>query len=107
MPLAIGLGIAATRRPSGDHRPVSMMSAPTAMKAPTAAGKPPATAPVVANKARPGVVHAIGIGMRVTQLDTIVTSPMRTPNATSAEAICPTDAPTAVRPWITTATELA
>jgi hypothetical protein len=105
--LAIGLGIAATSRPSGDHSPVSMISAPTTMNAATAAGNPPVTAPMVASSARPGVVHAIEIGMRIVQLRTVATMPLAMPSTTSAEAIWETVAPTAARPWITTATELA
>jgi len=84
-----------------------MISAPTTMNAATAAGKPPETAPMVASSARPGVVQAIEIGMRSHQLRTIAAIPFAMPSASSAEAICATVAPTAARPWMTTATELA
>src|ERR1043165_2586319 len=62
--LAIDFGIAAMSRPSGVHNAVSMISAPTTMKAATAAGNPPATAPIVASSAMPGVLQAIDIGIR-------------------------------------------
>ena len=77
------------------------------MNAATAAGNPPGTAPMVASSARPGVVQAIEIGMRVHQLAAIATIPLAMPSTTRPEAIWLTDAPTAASPWITTATELA
>ena len=63
--LAIGFGIAAMSRPSGDHRPVSMMSSADhdECRRPRPESRP-ATAPMVASSARPGVVQAIEIGMR-------------------------------------------
>ena len=84
-----------------------MISAPTTMKAATAAGNPPATAPMVASSAMPGVLQAIEIGMRSHQLSAIATTPLSMPIITSAEAICDTLAPTATSPWIRIATELA
>ena len=105
--LAIGFGIAATSRPSGDHRPVSMMSTPTAMNAPTAAGKPPGdrAGGREQREARRGPCDRDRHAQSPAQCDRDDAHGM--PSTTSAEAICLTDAPTAVSPWITTATELA
>src|SRR5581483_3227172 len=62
--LAIGAGIASTARPSGFHRPAITTSAPATRNAPTAAENPPATGPVAASNAAPGVDQAIAIGIR-------------------------------------------
>ena len=45
---------------------------------------------MVASSARPGVVQAIEIGMRIHQLSAIATMPLAMPSTTSAEAICAT-----------------
>ncbi len=64
MACAISTGIAAISRPSRSHHPVSTTSAPVTTNAPTAAGQPPATAPVLASRAAPGVDQASVIGIR-------------------------------------------
>ena len=61
---ASAVGIAATSRPRAGQRPVIRISTPTSRKAPTAADQPPATAPVVANMAAPGVDQARIRGVR-------------------------------------------
>ena len=62
MALASAPGIAATARPNGLNSPAATNSAATVKNAPTAAGQPPATAPVEASSAAPGVDQATEIG---------------------------------------------
>src|SRR5580698_2915828 len=107
MALASGEGIAAIARPNGRIRPAATISAPQMRKAPTAEGKPPLTAPVVANKAAPGVDQATEIGMRDHRLNTMPASPIAMESAISPEAASASLAPTAVSPFRMTAKELA
>ena len=64
MACAMGVGIAVMRPPRRGHSPVRMRSAPVTRKAPTAAGQPPATTPVLASSAAPGVDQASVSGIR-------------------------------------------
>lgn len=64
MACAISVGIAAISAPRRCQNPVSTMSIPATANAPTAAGQPPATAPVLASSAAPGVDQASVIGIR-------------------------------------------
>lgn len=61
---ATGTGMRPINDDSPDHRPVTTNNTPVMRNAPTAAGQPPATAPVAASSAAPGVDQAEVIGMR-------------------------------------------
>ena len=91
---------------SGGTSPVSTMSTATTAKAPTAAGQPPATAPVEASSAAPGVDQAIVIGRRVRSESTIEPRPIATLTAVSPLAAWAGLAPTACSPVRTTTKEL-
>ena len=73
--LAIGFGIAPTRRPSGSKRPEAATSRPVVTKAPTAAENLPDPTPTVASSTMPGVDQAIEIGIRVHRLRPIANTP--------------------------------
>ena len=103
---ASAVGIAATRRPSAGQRPVIRISTPTSRKAPTAADQPPATAPVVANMAAPGVDQARIRGVRCRRVSHRMPSPWARLSTSSPEAAWAGVAPTARRPASTTANEL-
>src|SRR5882757_6781140 len=105
--LASGGGMAATARPSGFHSPATTISAPVTMKAPTAAGKPPGTAPVVANSAAPGVDQAMLIGILVLRLSAMAQTPIEIDSAISPDAASAWLAPTPRSPAMITAKEEA
>jgi hypothetical protein len=78
--------MAATARSNGRIMPAATISAPTAKKAPTAAGNPPATAPVEASSAAPGVDQAQAIGMRDHRLSPMPAIPIAIDSAIRPEA---------------------
>src|SRR5947209_6469378 len=103
---AIGVGIAAMRRPRGGHNPVITSSAPVTRKAPTAAGHPPCTAPVLASRAAPGVDQASVSGIRWRRTSHKMPTAWVAQTASSPEAASAGVAPTPRRPARTTAKEL-
>ena len=111
MPASIALasadGIAATARPNGLTSPAVTSRTPTTRNAPVAAANPPVAAPVAASSAAPGVDQAPEIGMRNQRLSTMPAIPIAIESAIKPDAACASLAPTAVRPFRTTAKELA
>ncbi len=107
MALAIGVGMAAIKRPSAGNRPAAVMSSPQTTNAPTATGNPPSTAPVDTSNAAPGVDQAMVIGRRRRTLSRMATTPLARQSASSPDAACAWSAPTARSPARTTAKELA
>jgi len=101
--LANGPGIRETAFASGFHSPAMMMSTPQSKNAPTAAANPPSTAPVVTNKAEPGVDQATLTGRRGPRLRMIPHKPIVIVSAISPDAAWVGVAPTATKPCKTTA----
>lgn len=95
--------------PSAGQSPHSTMSSPQTMNAATALPKPidPSALPAATSSAAPGVDHANEIGIFSQKLRMQQISPTTRHRANRPLAACPSVAPTARRPAMTSAKEVA
>ena len=109
MALAIGFGMRVMSLPSAGQSPHSTMSSPQTMNAATALPKPiePCALPAATSSAAPGVDHANEIGIFSQKLRMMQMSPTTRHSANRPEAACASVAPTARRPAMTRANDVA
>ncbi len=105
--LAIGRGIRVMVRASQGHSPVASSSTPQSRNAPTAAWKSPVVLWAATSRAAPGVDQANDNGSRYRRLSPMASTPWKTQSTSSPDAASASVAPTARRPAISRAKELA